>query len=229
LIDHELLGVLTRRTFQVGEQKTHVEIDVDDTAICGRVLDSNGAAVAGVKVRLFPDHSKRDLASAIEELMNPLLSSHAPRRALAESVSGADGSFRLGAAPPNMALQVFVREESRGALLHGVVVNERSLLEHLEVRLVETGGIDIALAGSNVSAGHQYCAWIFSPNQPDEPGPLKQIFDDNHRVHFAHLFPGNWIVAVFDPASDDPLAGFSGDSNFVEVSAGKVTEIKLGK
>ncbi len=227
LIDHELRGVLTRRLVRVAEGKTELVIDVDDTRILGRVLDKNGAAVGGARVRLFPEAPKAARGRRLTELRFPIPSWSTPRRALAESVSDSDGSFRLGAVPPNTKLQVFVREGNRRGLVSGLVVDELDAHKQVDVRLVETGALEIVLHAPDQSMADYNAAWIYAPDHPDEQGPWMLTFDENHRARFDHLLPGHWIVVVDRLGAVDPFAQTSWQRNSVSVREGEVTELKL--
>ncbi len=226
LIDHELRGLLTRRLVRVAEGKTDLLIDVNDTGILGRVLDKQGAAVSGARVSVFPETPKAARGRKLKELKFPIPSWSTPRRALAEAVSGSDGSFRLGAVPPNTKLQVFVREGNRRGLVSGLVVDELDARKQVDIRLVETGALEIVLDETDQSVVGESAAWIYAPDHPDEQGPLMLTFDENHRARFDHLLPGQWIVVVDRLGTVDPFAQASRQRNLVSVREGEVTECK---
>jgi len=226
LIEHEAFGLTTRRVIHVERVATHLILDLDDTSITGRVLDSKGEPIAGASVRLYSDRRswKEDLRPSVGDFLIPAVD---PRIPASETSTDADGQYLLRAVPPGTSLQLVFSLGKRTASRPRIQVAEGRTLERLDARLPDAGSLRIVLSAPLPEPGQHYGVRIVGLEQPPGLGLEARHFDEQSQAVFEELAPGPWWVMVFALDEADRIVE-ARQRQSVQVKAAKETEFSAG-
>ncbi len=226
LIEQAGFRVRTLRVVRVERTPTDVIIDVDDTAIIGRVSDPRGRAVAGATVQLFADRPGRrqDIRPLEGDFLVPF---EDYRRPIAEALTDALGAYRLRCVPPGVPLEMFFVSGKRSASIPRINVPQGRTLERIDANLPDVGSLDIVLSAPLAPVGLHHGVRIVGVDQPEGLALFGADFDENKRARFDDIPPGQWVVMVFSLNEDQRIAERRKPQT-LRVKPGEVTEFSIG-
>ena len=226
LIEHEALGLCTRRVIRMEQRATNVILDLDDTAITGLVTDSSGKPVAGASVRLYSERRnwREELQPRLGDFLMPVAD---PRVPVSETSTESDGNYRLRAVPPSTSLQMVFALGERAVARARINVAEGRTLEGVNARLPDAGSLRIVLSAPQPPPGQHHGVRIVGLEQPPGLGVEARSFDEQGQALFDGLPPGAWLVMVFALDDSDMILD-QRQAQRVQVKAGVETEFSVG-
>lgn len=223
LIEHAGRGVRTRRLVRVEPTPREITIDIDDTAIIGRVVDSTGRAVEGATLRLFVDRPGRreDLRPGFGEAIVPESGYGA---AICEAVSGTGGAFRIRAVPPDVPLQLMASVGGRAVMRPRLRTAQGATTDVQALAIPDAGALRLVLRAPTSEPGTHYGARVVALRLPEGLGLRGGRFDEAGTLELGDLAAGSYrlIIAVLDSA--DRIVALR-DPETVEVAPGVETEL----